>query len=237
MGFTNPRNTGSGVFLALAGGTMTGTLNMNANAITNSGDITAANANGFMLENAAASSTNPTLIPNRANATTGVGSASSAIVDVIAAGARAQGIGSADNLTVLPTNGAYASANNGSIIYNVKVATTLLATTGGAGTQTATNLIPAASIVHGVVCRVTTAVTGCTSFSVGDGTDADRWGAGILVAANTTSTPANFTTTNAAHIYTAATSVVLTAAGGGAVFSTGAVRIVVYYSTIDAPTS
>jgi len=101
-------------------------------------------------------------------------------------------------------------------------------------TVTATNLIPAGSLVLGVSVRVTTLITGATSFAIGDGTDADRWGTGIAVTAGTVTTLANITITSPIY-YAAATSVVLTAAGSN--FTAGAVRITVHFISLTAPTS
>ena len=104
-------------------------------------------------------------------------------------------------------------------------------------TATASNIIPAGSLVVGVSIRVTTLVTsgdGGTSFTIGDGTDADRWGTGIAFTAGTTTDIADFTITSPVY-YTAATSVVLTPNSG--TFSAGAVRVVVFYWDITAPTS
>ena len=101
-------------------------------------------------------------------------------------------------------------------------------------TYTFTNLIPAGSLVVGVTIRVNTLITGATSISIGDGTDADRWGAGIAVAAGTTTTLANATITTP-PIYAAATSVVLTAAGSD--FTAGVVRATVHYISLTAATS
>jgi hypothetical protein len=100
-------------------------------------------------------------------------------------------------------------------------------------TVTATDLIPAGSIVLGVNVKVITLITGATSFTIGDGTDADRWGTGIAVAAGTTTTTADITVTSA-PIYAAATSVVLTAAGSN--FTAGAVEISVHYINCSAIT-
>jgi len=117
----------------------------------------------------------------------------------------------------------------------IETATTSLTTNGGAGTQTATNLIPANSLVLAVVARVTTEVTGAglTTFSIGDGSDSDRWGTGIALAAGTTSK--TNTTAAGAAFYASATSVVLTAAAGQ--FDAGVVRLVVFYVSQVAPTS
>lgn len=112
-------------------------------------------------------------------------------------------------------------------------ATTLLSALSGA-TVTATNLIPAGSLVLGVTARVTTAIGGATSFEIGDGTDVDRWGTAIAVAAGTTTDIANFTIASPVN-YTAANNVVLTANGSN--FTSGAVRLTVHYIDLVAATS
>lgn len=120
---------------------------------------------------------------------------------------------------------------------NLSQATTSLTTNSGLGTATATNLIPAGSLVVGVSTRVTTEISGAgglTSLSIGDGSDADRWGAAIALAAGTTTTLANATITTA-PIYAAATSVVLTANAGQ--FDAGVIRITVHYLSLTAATS
>jgi hypothetical protein len=113
------------------------------------------------------------------------------------------------------------------------VAETELTALSGA-TVTATNLIPAGSFVVGVNVRVTTLITGATSFNIGDGSDADRWGATIAVGAGTTTSIVNYTA-NGFGQFAAANNVVLTANGSN--FTAGAVRITVYYVSLTAPTS
>lgn len=129
------------------------------------------------------------------------------------------------------TGGSIVQAGNNGALTTIAHATALLSALEGA-TVTATDLIPANSIVLGVTARVTTIITGATSFSIGDGTDADRWGATIDIEAGTVSATATITSV---PFYAAATSVVLTAAGSD--FLTGAVRLVVHYVTLTAPTS
>lgn len=102
-------------------------------------------------------------------------------------------------------------------------------TTSGA-TVTVAALIPANSIVIGVTARVTTAITGATSFDIGDGTTANLFGDDVAVALNTTSQ-----NTIAPTRYATATNVVLTANGGN--FTGGAVRLTVHFLTLVAPTS
>lgn len=116
---------------------------------------------------------------------------------------------------------------------DIATATTELTGLSGA-TATASSLIPAGSMVIGLGAYVTTAITGPASFDIGDGTDVDKFGAAIALAQTTTVDMTDSTVT-APSIYTAATDVVLTANGG--TFSTGAVRLVVHYIKLNAPTS
>jgi len=99
---------------------------------------------------------------------------------------------------------------------------------------TASNLIPAGSFIIGVTVRVTTTITGATTFDIGDGVDVDRWGAAIALAAGTTTTIADFTAAGFGQFATA-NDVVLTA--NGANFTAGAVRITVHYISLTAATS
>lgn len=117
--------------------------------------------------------------------------------------------------------------------FNIETASTNLTGLSGA-TATATNLIPAGSIVFGVTVRVTTGITGATTFDIGDGTDVDRWGAARPIAAGTTTTAANFTITSV-PIYASATSVVLTANGSN--FTAGDVRVTVHFARLTAATT
>lgn len=108
------------------------------------------------------------------------------------------------------------------------------ATLSGATTTIGSNLLPAGSVIRGVVARVTTAVTGATSFEIGDGTDVDRFGTAVAVALNTTTTTANWTITSL-PVYPTAANIVLTANGSN--FTGGVVRVTVLYDTFGAPAS
>lgn len=118
-------------------------------------------------------------------------------------------------------------------VFALKQATAQSTALSGA-TYTFTNLIPVGSLVIGVTTRVTTLITGATSFDIGDGSDVDRWGSAVAVALNTTSNLANCTTQSPCY-YTAATSVVLTANGSN--FTAGVVRATVHYMSLTAETS
>lgn len=110
-----------------------------------------------------------------------------------------------------------------------KSATTTITGMSGA-TATASNFIPAGALVLGVFLKVTTLITmgAGTTFTVGDGTTADRWGSGIALALGTTTTFANFkAATSLLQAYASATSVVLTGTGGS--FTAGAVRLTMVY--------
>lgn len=125
---------------------------------------------------------------------------------------------------------------NGSL-FKILTATTTLSAFSGA-TMTATNLIPAGSMLYGVTCRVTTLITsgdGSVAMTIGDGTTADLFGTGIVFTAGTTTTMADMKSTFSPKVYQSATSVVFTATGG--TFSAGAVEIVIYYAQMVAPTS
>jgi len=101
-------------------------------------------------------------------------------------------------------------------------------------TVTASSLIPAGSFIIGVTVRVTTTITGATTFDIGDGTNVDRWGAAIVLTAGTTTDITDFTAAGFGQFDTA-NDVVLTA--NGANFTAGAVRITIHYMTLTAATS
>lgn len=118
--------------------------------------------------------------------------------------------------------------------FNLKTVEAIESALTGATDTIGSNLIPAGAIVFGVLIYVTILVAGCTSFHVGDGTDADKWGANVALTVGTATTNANFTSTANPIGYTAAANVVLTAVGGAASFSAGGVRAVVFYADMGA---
>lgn len=105
--------------------------------------------------------------------------------------------------------------------------TTLSGATTNCGGST---FIPAGATVDGCIVRVTTTITGATSFKIGDGSDDDKWGATIALTAGTTTTGANFTAAAGAP-YAAGANLVITAVGGAASFSAGALRCACLVST------
>lgn len=101
-------------------------------------------------------------------------------------------------------------------------------------TVTFTALIPAARFFAGVTCRVTTTITGATTFNIGTGADPDRWGAAIALSAGTTTTIADYTADGFGQAV-AALDVLLTV--NGADFTAGAVRCAGHTISLGAPTS
>ena len=112
--------------------------------------------------------------------------------------------------------------------WGIQTASTELTGLSGS-TVTAVGLIPAGSMVIGVTTFVTTAIGGAASYDVGDGSDVDRWGAGIT----TDSDPTDFIDNTLSWTTSAAGDVVLTANGGN--FTSGAVRIIVTFMSLTAP--
>ena len=121
---------------------------------------------------------------------------------------------------------------------NIKQATATINSSNGASTISATNLIPAGTMVIGVTTRVTTAFgtsNGLTSITIGDSDTASLWGSSVPITLGSTTTMANFATVNPKY-YTAAKNVVITA-NGGTFDATGQIRVTLYYVDLTAPTS
>jgi hypothetical protein len=103
-------------------------------------------------------------------------------------------------------------------------------------TVTAANLIPDGVFVLGVTTEILVALgatTGTSGYTVGDGSDADVWGVAGAITAGTATGAANYTNVLAAGLRLAATSVVLTAAGGN-FDGTGSIKITLRYLTVAA---
>jgi hypothetical protein len=92
--------------------------------------------------------------------------------------------------------------------------------------------IPAYANLIGVTTRVTTLITGATSYSVGDGSDVDLWGGTIAVAAGSQSRTADFTAV--AAVGAAATSRTVTLTANGSNFTGGVIEICLHYLTTES---
>lgn len=111
------------------------------------------------------------------------------------------------------------------------VQTVTTAVTGSGATSTTGNVIPAGATVVGVATTTTTTITGATGYTVGDGSDADRYGDVTGTAAGTNTDSADYTAdprwwTNTAR------AIVLTAKTSN--FTGGVVQVVVFYESTTA---
>jgi len=114
-----------------------------------------------------------------------------------------------------------------------RIDTVLLSGLSGA-TVAASALIPSGAVVTGVTTRVTTAITGATTYQVGDGVDPNRWGDSLSPLLGQFSDGSDWTDQSIEN-FPAATDVVLTAVGGN--FTAGSVRVSVHYMLATAPNS
>lgn len=113
---------------------------------------------------------------------------------------------------------------------NVKKNCVSDATDSGAGTQVLTGVIPAGALSLSVMCRVTTIIAGAgaSTFSLGDGTDADLYGTALAFAAGTTVTHADYTASPLTQAWSAsAGNLTLTADAGQ--FDSGAITCCSFY--------
>jgi hypothetical protein len=126
--------------------------------------------------------------------------------------------------------GTYTSATNYQRL-TIKTKAVTLSALSGASVATTTGLIPDGAVLVGLTTRVSTAITGATGYDIGDGSDADRWGANVAIALNTSSDNRDWTA-GTIECFTAAQEVTLTAVGSN--FTGGAVVIVAHYLAGEA---
>ena len=92
--------------------------------VTSSGDVALSNTNGPMLENSASTATNPTLIPNRASLTAGIGG-TGGDVSIITGGTERINVDTAGNITFNPAasiNGIWTHNSSMNVIDNFGIA-------------------------------------------------------------------------------------------------------------------
>jgi hypothetical protein len=114
---------------------------------------------------------------------------------------------------------------------NIQVAEQLVSGLSGASVNAGTQ-IPAGALVIGCAMRVTTTITGATSWTLGYGSGAtlSAFGSGLALSAGST---------NAGLIgpnpFYSATNIILTATGSN--FTAGAARLALFYVSLTPPTS
>jgi hypothetical protein len=126
--------------------------------------------------------------------------------------------------------GTYTSSTNYQRMTVKSVRQTLSALSGASATTTGT-FIPDGAVVVGVTTRVATLLAGATGYTIGDGTDADRWGDITGTAVGTTSDNRDWTA-GTVECFTAGGNVTLTAKTAN--FTAGAIEICVFYLAGEA---
>jgi len=123
-------------FMADAGGVMAGVLDMNSHSITNIGVLSATIASGPSILNVSASSTVPSLIPNRADTDTGIGSAGGDALSLVSGGVTA--------LTLIENVG---------VIFQYQTNTGIVAALASVGQLGATQLTSSVNVISSVRTR------------------------------------------------------------------------------------
>jgi len=126
--------------------------------------------------------------------------------------------------------GTFTSTTNYQRMTIKSVKQTLSALSGASQTTTGT-FIPDGAVVVGVTTRVATLLTGATGYTIGDGTDADRWGDITGTAVGTTSDNRDWTA-GTIECFTAGGNITLTAKTSN--FTAGAIEICVFYLAGEA---
>lgn len=98
---------------------------------------------------------------------------------------------------------------------------------------TATGIYPAKVYQLGIVALVTEAVTGASGTNLGDGSDADRYGANIALTKGTKTTQANFTASPVGWSATAGNAVCTALSSD---YTGGKIRLCAFYQTYAGPT-
>lgn len=145
-----------------------------------------------------------------------------------------------DDQTVKTYNSATQQTTNGAQWIQGQIYESITLSTGGSTTDSATNLLPANSVLIGVTARVTTTIATATDWKLGDATTAGRFtAANSTLTAGTTSVGSVHLTTGIASTTTgmfqaAAAKLRITTTGTP---SAGVIRVTVFYSQFVPPTS
>ena len=126
--------------------------------------------------------------------------------------------------------GTFTSSTNYQRMTVKSVRQTLSALSGASATTTGT-FIPDGAVVVGVTTRVATALTGAAGYTIGDGTDADRWGDITGTAIGTTSDNRDWTA-GTVECFTAGGNITLTAKTSN--FTAGAIEVCAFYLAGEA---
>ena len=119
---------------------------------------------------------------------------------------------------------------------NLKNLTTGSGAMSSGATITLSNAIPAGCILMGVTARVTTTITGPTSWLLGVIGDTNQWGDTLVLTAGTTVDLTDLVGTSPPEFFAAATDILITR-GSASDFTAGVVSVTVHYIDMTAATS
>ena len=132
---------------------------------------------------------------------------------------------------VSQTSRIYDTYGSSTDYHRLAIATARATATMTGASVTLTGLIPAGAVIVGVTTKVTTAITGATSFSVGTAAAPTRFGTTLPLIIGSTSDNRNWTS-GTIECFPTATDIVLTAIGPN--FTAGVVYVSVQYMTGQA---
>lgn len=121
---------------------------------------------------------------------------------------------------------------------NIKANSVTDDTDSGAGTHVLTGVIPAGVVCQAVTCYVNTVIAGAgaSTFSLGDGTDADLYGTGLAFAQGTTVDHTDYTASPATQAWSSSAGDLTMTADAGQ-FDSGNITCTCFYFDTTAPTS
>lgn len=114
----------------------------------------------------------------------------------------------------------------------IDVNETILSASGSSAA--ATGLVPAGSILLGVVARNLSSITGCTGYNLGDGTNATRFAMSFSNLINQSTSAANFTTLS---VFANASALNPTITAIGSNFTGGNVRLSAFFLRLFGPSA
>lgn len=196
-------------------------------------------AGGPALVNEAASIINPTLVPDRGDADTGIGAdAGGDSLAMVVGGTAALVVTESGLINTFAFDAGDNGAEQVGALTSLKSVSVSIPGV-AAATLTAASIIPAGAFVVGITGRIETTFgngSGLTAFNIGDGVTATRWGTSIALTGDTTVSPADADANIAFGHFPAANDIVLTSITGD-FEAVGTMDIIVHYFELTPATA
>ena len=195
-------------------------------------------ANGPGIFNEAASATNPTLLPDRADPDTGIGQFGDDELSLIAGAHEGLRMTEASDIMTFDFDAGDNQAEQVGALTSLKSVSVSIPGV-AAATLTASSIIPAGAFVVGITGRIETTYgngSGLTAFNIGDGVTATRWGTSIALTGDTTVDPTDADANIAFGHFPAANDIVLTSITGD-FEAVGTMDIIVHYFMLTPATA